>query len=397
MLIVKKYGGSSVSSPEKIMTIAQRLKGLSEQGHKIIVIVSAMGDTTNQLVAMSQKITLTPHQREMDMLLSSGERITMALLSIALNNIGCSSQSFTGSQSGLMTDGNHSNAKICDIKPIRITQALEENKIAIIAGFQGVNPVTKEVTTLGRGGSDTTAVAVASHFKADQCEILTDVEGLYSANPNLKGVKPQIIPQIDYMGALEATYWGAGVLHYRCVELAERHQIPFGVCLSSKASSGTIVEGMESVEFKTINYISSLGQIRFEKGTRLSDALKILKKGLKDQDIPFPQVVYQREKEGVEIFVSVPEESLQTIASSLKKACEEETLPAPEVNDNFGSVTLTGRGFQYTAVASEISHCLTECNIEPEALVTTPLSLSFIVPTSKVKEAAAALHDRFVS
>ena len=215
-LLVRKYGGTSVATPQKIKAIAQQLKNLRLQGHQLIVVVSAMGEFTDELVGLSRQITHTPNQREFDMLLSAGERISIALLSIALHDIGCDAISFTGSQSGVFTDGSHNNARITDIRAIRVQEELNRGRVVIIAGFQGVNPVTKEITTLGRGGSDTTAVALAVAFGAERCDILTDVRGLYSADPRvIRDAK--YLDKLDYEATLEMAYWGASVLHYRCV------------------------------------------------------------------------------------------------------------------------------------------------------------------------------------
>ena len=170
-----------------------------------------MGDTTDDLVDLSRRITHTPIQREMDMLLSTGERISMALMSMALNSLGCEAISFTGSQSGVFTDGSHNNARINEIRAFRVKEELDRGKVVIIAGFQGVNPETKEITTLGRGGSDTTAVAMAAHFKADRCDILTDVRGIFSIDPRLPGVTPQPFENVDYERCMDFAYWGARV------------------------------------------------------------------------------------------------------------------------------------------------------------------------------------------
>jgi aspartate kinase len=397
MLLVKKYGGSSVSTPEKIVAIAQQIKNLVEQGHKLIVVVSAMGETTDELVDLSRRITLTPVQREMDMLLSSGERISMALLAMALNHIKCPAISFTGSQSGVFTDPSHSNARIYSIKAIRVEEELGKNRVVIIAGFQGVNPLTKEITTLGRGGSDTTAVAMAAQFKAERCDILTDVRGLFSIDPRIPGVTPQHLPELDYAITLEMAYWGARVLHYRSVELAERSQIPLLVHLSSEEGSGTLIKNMEETQYKAVNYNSSVGCIEFEADYDLHKAFHCLKEGLIEKRLPTPQLIYQRQSEKkLELFISAPEEHFDGIIDTLKRYAENEKLSIPKVHTHWSTVSLTGRGFVNSTVLFELVESFEESAIKFETIITTPLTFSFIVHQNQVQLACQILHEKFI-
>jgi aspartate kinase len=389
MLLVKKYGGSSVSSPEKILEIAKRLKHLADQGHKLIIIVSAMGDSTDDLVQLSRRITLTPVQRELDMLLSAGERISMSLLAIALNSLGCEAISFTGSQSGVFTDGSHNNARVKSIKAFRVQEELDKGRIVIIAGFQGVNPETKEITTLGRGGSDTTAVAMAAQFKADRCDILTDVRGVYSIDPRISGVSPQPLAHLDYNATLEMCYWGARVLHYRSVELAERTGVPILVHLSSEEGSGTLIQSMEEKNFKAVNYNSQVARLHFEN-LDLHEALATLKKSIKVGKLPTPQIIYERsQKSGVDIFVSTAPENFE----GLQKNLEGKAV----VDSHWATVTLSGRGLVNSEGPFEIAETLKQNEIPFEGLITTPLSFSFVIHNDKVQRAAKVLHDKFVT
>jgi aspartate kinase len=397
MLLVKKYGGSSVSTPEKILEIAQRLKGLSNQGHKLIVIVSAMGDTTDDLISLCDRITTTPVQRELDMLLSSGERIAMALLAIALNSIGCDAISFTGSQSGVFTDGSHNNARIKAIKPLRVQEELEKGRIVIIAGFQGVNPETKEVTTLGRGGSDTTAVAMAAQFKAERCDILTDVRGVFTIDPRISGVNPLPLENLDYEVAMEMTYWGARVLHYRSVELAERTRVPILVHLSSEEGSGTLVTQMEERECRAVTYNGDLAKICFDETYSLEAAFELIEKTLEKNRLPSPQILLERKtKAGREIVLTSPKENLENLSSHIRKEAETSQLSTPLLEAHWGSVTLTGRGFSQTSTLFESLRVLKLVGLECDGVISTPLSLSFIVPQSKIEAAARALHQKFI-
>lgn len=220
MLIVQKYGGATLADPEKIKNVAERLFQMHEKSVQVVAVVSAMGKTTNQLIQLAQQVSTHPNRREMDMLLSTGERVSMALVSMALLDLGAPAISFTGSQSGILTDDSHENAFIQDVKAFRVEEALAKNKIVVLAGFQGVSPTTKEITTLGRGGSDTTAVAMAAFLKADHCEILKDVPSVFSADPNCV-TSAKALTELSYDEMLDMTFWGAKVLHYRSVELAK--------------------------------------------------------------------------------------------------------------------------------------------------------------------------------
>lgn len=218
-ILVQKYGGATLSTPEKIKQIAARIARKQKVGYKIVAVVSAMGQSTNDLIKLAQQVSNRPHLREMDMLLSVGERISMSLLSMALNDLGCAAVSLTGSQAGILTDDLHANANITDVKAFRVEQALSANKVVILAGFQGVSATTKEVTTLGRGGSDISAVAMAGYLKAERCEILKDVDGVYTADPKLVPDAKHIL-QLSTAHFLEMTMWGAKVLNSRSVQMA---------------------------------------------------------------------------------------------------------------------------------------------------------------------------------
>jgi len=237
-LVVQKYGGSSVADAEGIKRVAQRIVGTRKAGNDVVVVVSAMGDTTDELIELAEQVSPLPPGRELDMLLTAGERISMALLAMAIANLGMRARSFTGSQAGVITDSSHGRARIIDVTPGRIQSALAEGAVAIVAGFQGVSQDTKDVTTLGRGGSDTTAVALAAAMDADVCEIYTDVDGVYSADPRLVPTARRL-PRVTYEEMLEMAANGARVLHLRCVEYARRYGIPVHVRSSFSQREGT--------------------------------------------------------------------------------------------------------------------------------------------------------------
>src|SRR3954467_4956420 len=227
-LVVQKYGGSAVSDAERIKRVAERIVETKKAGHDVCVVVSAMGDTTDNLLELAQQVSPLPPGRELDMLLTAGERISMALLAMAIQSLGLSARSFTGSQAGVITDSSHGRAKIIDVTPGRIEQAMSAGDIAIVAGFQGVSTDTKDITTLGRGGSDTTAVALAAALEADVCEIYTDVDGIFTADPRIVP-RARRIPRVTYEEMLEMCASGAKILHLRCVEYARRHGMPIHV------------------------------------------------------------------------------------------------------------------------------------------------------------------------
>src|SRR5690349_6839617 len=241
-LIVQKYGGSSVANAERLKRVAERIVDTRKAGHEVVVVVSAMGDTTDELLELASQVSPVPAGRELDMLLTSGERISMALLAMAINNLGYEARSYTGSQAGVITTSTHGRARIIDVTPGRLRGALDEGAIAIVAGFQGVSQDTKDITTLGRGGSDTTAVALAAALHADVCEIYTDVDGIFTADPRI--VKnARHIKQITYEEMLELAACGAKVLHLRSVEYARRSGLPIHVRSAYSMANGTLVTG----------------------------------------------------------------------------------------------------------------------------------------------------------
>src|SRR5215208_4161477 len=239
-IVVQKYGGSSLSDADAIKRVAHRIVQAKRLGHDVVVAVSAMGDSTDELLDLANEVSPLPPARELDMLLTAGERIAMALVAMAISDLGCTARSFTGSQAGVITDGSHGRARIIDVTPGRITQALADGHIVIVAGFQGVSQDTKEITTLGRGGTDTTAVALAAALRAEVCEIYTAVDGIFTADPRIVPTARKITP-ISNEEMLEMAASGSKVLHLRSVEYARRFNIPIHVRSSFSAKEGTLV------------------------------------------------------------------------------------------------------------------------------------------------------------
>lgn len=324
-VIVQKYGGATLADPQKIQQVADRIARLSKNGTSVVVVVSAMGSTTNQLIALANQISKKPNRRELDMLLSTGERVSQALLSMALHDQGVNAISFTGSQAGILTDESHVSAQIKDVKAFRVSESLDADKVVVLAGFQGVSPVTKEITTLGRGGSDTSAVAVAAYLKADQCEILKDVDAVLTCDPKLsKKAKP--LRQLHYKHLLEMTFWGAKVLHYRSVELAMSAKVPLyiGPSANQKASGTWVKEENQSMfETQKILAINSHEQVLSLKidSSHLSQAIHALEASFEINEIPHPQFLhFQHDQKTTTVYLTGPREVLQAIEKTYPRS-----------------------------------------------------------------------------
>ena len=311
-LIVQKYGGATLATPEKIKQVALRIHNLHKTGTQVVVVVSAMGQTTNQLINLAREVSPNPHLRELDMLLTVGERISMSLLSMALNDLGSSAISFTGSQAGILTDDSHVNATIIDVKGFRVEEALKENKIVILAGFQGVSPQTKEITTLGRGGSDTSAVAMAAFLKADRCEILKDVDAVYSADPKAFP-NAEAIPHLHYDHLLEMTKWGAKVLHYKSVEMAKQKKVSLyvGSAADEKAIGTLVCDSPLSItkNLLSVNSFSSVYEIKTKNADKKESQKNFLNLINKHQ-ISAIEILFNTEST---FFMTGPKENLELI------------------------------------------------------------------------------------
>ena len=378
-IIVQKYGGATLADPQKVKAVAQRLCELSSEGTKVVAVVSAMGKTTNQLIELAQQVSKRPNRREMDMLLTTGERISMALVSMALHDLGCQAISFTGSQAGILTDHSHVNAFIQDVKAFRVEEALNEGKVVVLAGFQGVSPKTKEITTLGRGGTDTTAVAMAAYLKAEACEILKDVPAVFTADPNL--VKDaRILHQLNYDQMLEMTYWGAKVLHYRSVELAKKKNIKLYIGpAAKKTKEGTWVqEGNQMFETAQIMAINSHERVLEVQSTKLSaaDALEKLQTLFNEKEIAFPQILQiHTQKEKTFLYLTGPQEILTAIEK-----------------DKLSSITATCTGSTSADVVQKILTTLESKKISVLMTMQSAMSATVLVPHSLREKAIKELH-----
>src|SRR5438552_16421235 len=260
-IIVQKYGVVCLATPAKIRAVARSLADLHGRGHRVVAIVSAMGTTTDQLIQVAYQVSPAPNRRELDMLLTTGERISMSLMSMALSDLGVPAISFTGSQAGVMTDASHSAARILDVRPVRVREELDRGRVVVLAGFQGVNAVTKEITTLGRGGSDTTAVAMAAALKAERCEIIKEVDGICTADPR---IVPDARPlrRLDFASLSDMCFWGAKVLHFRSVELAQSQDVPLVLRQWGGVEHSTqVMKEVAGMENGTVLAVNSMARI----------------------------------------------------------------------------------------------------------------------------------------
>ncbi|MEU4577882.1 aspartate kinase [Nonomuraea sp. ATR24] len=405
-LVVQKYGGSSVADASCIKRVAQRIVATKKAGNNVVVIVSAMGDTTDELLDLAQQVSPLPPGRELDMLLTSGERISMALLAMAIANLGHEARSFTGSQAGVITDSTHGKARIIDVTPSRIQEALDQGHIAIVAGFQGVSQESKDITTLGRGGSDTTAVALAAALEADVCEIYTDVDGIFTADPRIVPAARQI-PRISYDEMMEMAACGAKILHLRCVEYARRFNLPIHVRSSFSNREGTWVvsdpyhEGTEMEQ----PIISGVAHDRSEAKItvvgvpdKVGEAATIFKT-LANAEINIDMIVQNVSAAATgrtDISFTLPTADSQTALTALKKIQSEIGYESLLFDDQIGKVSLIGAGMRsHPGVTATFFAALADAGVNIEMISTSEIRISVIVEQDGVDAAVAAAHRAF--
>lgn len=387
-LIVQKYGGATLADSEKIKQVARRIFNLHQSGSKVVVIVSAMGETTNQLLKLAQQVSIRPPLRELDMLLTTGERVSMALLSMALNDLGCPAISFTGSQAGIITDDLHVNANIIDVKAFRVEEALKADKVVILAGFQGVSQNTKEITTLGRGGSDITAVAIAGYLKADRCEILKDVDSVFTADPKLvKNAKR--LRYLSFQHLLEMTSWGAKVLHHRSVKLAadKNVQLYIGAATDNNNSTGTTVSnnyehGAQSI--LAINSYSQVFQITFFENDQ-----KQFHSFLQQNQIGELQLLHSVQPD---FYYTAPSETLSSLVAFEKKQNFFKIQ-----NENLASVSVTFSSAVADTELNALKSLLEKNKIKLVESFHARKSLHFFVEHRQKNEAIQYLHESITS
>ncbi len=398
-VLVQKYGGTSVGTPERIDAVADRILEARGAGHHLIVVVSAMGETTDHLLDLAHQVHPSPPRRELDMLLSAGERISMALLAMALEHRGSRAASFTGSQSGILTDRGHGRARIRAVKPFRLRQCIDEGTIVIVAGFQGVS-LDKEITTLGRGGSDTTAVAMAATFEA-ACEIFTDVDGVYTSDPR-KVPAARKIKALSYGAMATLARLGAQVLSARSVDLAARYRVPIRVLSSFSHEEGTLVDGhetpMEGPHVTGIAHKGDVALIEIKGADTPPGAAAAALALLESAGIPLELLTLEANKvERVRLSWIAPDED----AARMKERWDEMEKPAGRwalhVHRGLALVSLVGHGLaDDSAFALDAARRLNRGEVQVRGMRVGSLAISFVVPREAADAAVAALHAAYL-
>jgi aspartate kinase len=404
-LVVQKYGGSSVADAAAIKRVAQKIVETKRAGNQVVVIVSAMGDTTDELIDLANQVTPLPAPRELDMLLTAGERISMSLVAMAVGQLGHEARSFTGSQAGVITDSEHGRARIIDVTPGRIQEALSDGAIAIVAGFQGVSQDSKDITTLGRGGSDTTAVALAAALEADVCEIYTDVDGVFSADPR---VVPHArkLNAVGYEEMLELAASGAKVLHLRCVEYARRFDLPIHVRSSFSNNQGTWVikerpqgDEMEQPIIAGIAHDKSEAKITVVGVPDRPGVAAAIFQTVADTAVNIDMIVQNVSAAATgltDISFTLPKTEGPIATSALQKVQKEIGFQSILFDDTIGKISLVGAGMRsHPGVSATLFAALAEANVNIEMITTSEIRISVIVREKDLDDAVRAVHTAF--
>ncbi|MGW2518045.1 aspartate kinase [Streptomyces sp. NPDC001617] len=404
-LVVQKYGGSSVADAEGIKRVAKRIVEAKKNGNQVVVVVSAMGDTTDELIDLAEQVSPMPAGREFDMLLTAGERISMALLAMAIKNLGHEAQSFTGSQAGVITDSVHNKARIIDVTPGRIRTALDEGNIAIVAGFQGVSQDKKDITTLGRGGSDTTAVALAAALDAEVCEIYTDVDGVFTADPRVVK-KAKKIDWISFEDMLELASSGSKVLLHRCVEYARRYNIPIHVRSSFSGLQGTWVSsepiGDQKVEQAIISGVAhdtSEAKVTVVGVPDKPGEAAVIFRAIADAEINIDMVVQNVSAASTgltDISFTLPKTEGRKAIDALERAKVGIGFDSLRYDDQIGKISLVGAGMKTNpGVTASFFEALSDAGVNIELISTSEIRISVVTRADDVPDAVRAVHSAF--
>jgi aspartate kinase len=405
-IVVQKYGGSSLSDADAVKRVARRITEAKKDGHDVVVAVSAMGDSTDELLDLAADVSPLPPARELDMLLTAGERISMALVAMAISDLGYTARSFTGSQAGVITDSVHGKAKIIDVTPGRIQEAIDGGHIVIVAGFQGVSQDTKEITTLGRGGTDTTAVALAAALEADVCEIYTDVDGVFTADPRIVPAAHKLAT-VTFEEMLELAACGAKILHLRCVEYARRHDIPIHVRSSFSDLDGTVVTGsindeevdMEAPIIAGVAHDRSEAKItvvgvpdKVGEAARIFDAVAAAQTNI-DMIV---QNVSAADTNTTDISFTLPGTDAQGAMAALEAIRDQVGFDQLLFDDKIGKVSLIGAGMRsHPGVSAKFFSSLAEAGVNIGMISTSEIRISVVVAEDDVDAAVAATHTAF--
>ncbi len=407
-LVVQKYGGSSVADADGIKRVARRIVDTRKAGHEVCVVVSAMGDTTDELIDLATEVSPLPPARELDMLLTAGERISMAVLAMAIANLGQEARSFTGSQAGVITDSAHGRARIIDVTPGRIRTALDEGAITIVAGFQGVSQDTKDITTLGRGGSDTTAVALAAALSADVCEIYTDVDGVFTADPRIVP-SARRIDRISSEEMMEMAASGAKILHLRCVEYARRFNLPVHVRSSFSQREGTWVtdkpvdgpegEQMEQAIISGVAHDRSEAKITVVGVPDLPGKAAEIFEGVAAAEINIDMIVQNVSAASTgrtDVSFTLPKTDGQRAMNALNRMRAGVGFESLQYDDQIGKVSLIGAGMRsHPGVSAQFFKALAVAGVNIEMISTSEIRISVVTRADAVDDAVRAVHTAF--
>jgi aspartate kinase len=398
--LVLKFGGTSVGDPERLQAVARRIVSAKEQGGRVVAVLSAMGDTTDDLVALAHRISDRPKPRAMDMLISVGERITCALAEMAIEDLGHDAISLTGSQAGIVTDTTHTKAKIVEVRAQRIHSALDEGKIVLVAGFQGVS-TGQEITTLGRGGSDTTAVALAAALGAASCEIFTDVEGVYTADPRLVPGAYKL-PAVTYEEMLEMSASGAKVMALRSVEFARNHGVRLHVRSTFSEAQGTWIREedeamLEKAIISGVTHDTSEAKVTIRSVPDRPGVAARTFRALADSGVNIDMIVQNVSAEGLtDISFTLPKSDLAVAEPILDAACKDVGAAGFTQDSEIAKVSLIGAGMRsHPGVAADMFEALAEAGINIEIISTSSIRISCVVRAADVERAVQAVHERF--
>ncbi len=403
-LIVQKFGGSSVADAESIKRVAKRIVETRKAGHDVVVVVSAMGDTTDELLDLAEQVVPVPSGRELDMLLTAGERISMALLAMAIKGLGVEARSYTGSQAGLITDAKHGSARIVDVAPKRVRAAIDEGAIAIVAGFQGFNRHTGDITTLGRGGSDTTAVALAAALDAEVCEIFTDVDGVFTADPRVVPTARKI-DRVTSEEMLELAAAGAKVLYIRAVEYARRHGVTLHVRSSFSNHEGTLVVNPREGEIVEEAIITGVAADTSEAKITVVGVPDVPGKAARiftivaSTDANIDMIVQNVSAAATgltDISFTVPKSDAHRVMTALIVAQEEVGFASLQHDDQVGKLAVVGAGMRTNAgVSAKLFTALSDAGINIEMISTSEIRISVVTRADTLNDAVRVVHTAF--
>ena len=399
-LIVQKFGGTSVADTSSLKIVAERIIDRKKKGYEVVVVPSAMGSSTDELIDLANELSEKPTPREMDMLLSAGERITMSLLSMHLNSLGHSSFSLTGSQAGIITTSRHGKAEIEEISGERVREGIERGDIVIVAGFQGFNRDTREITTLGRGGSDATAVALAAALGAEKCEIFTDVEGVFTADPRIIN-SAKLIDEITYDEMLEMSSSGAGVLMARSVEFGRRYNVPIIVKSTFTNNKGTVVKEKTMEEAIVSGVTHNDKEVKFTLfGVPDQPGIAGTVFGsLSEIGINVDMIVQNVSKESItDISFTAPTEQQKDVEDALKNISKQLDAKGYDVDENIARISIIGAGMKSeSGVASKMFKTLGDNKINISMISTSPIRVSCVISSNDIEKALNVLHEEFIT